>query len=431
MNFDRLRSLLLEQAIRGELVEQQAIDFAVPVVDGVLPKESYPFEIPDHWKWYPLGKIVEYGKCTQIGSGEISETTWVLDLEDIEKGTGRLVNKKRGTLTTSNKAKFCKGDVLYGKLRPYLNKVLIADEDGVCTTEIVPISVVTAKLPLLAEYLQSYLMSPFFLDYANKISYGVKMPRLGTKDAKAALIPVPPVEEQARIVAKLEEAFSEIDRAEKAYEELQTLAGVLRGQILQEAIKGKLVPQLAEEGVVEHIGAAPDEVPFEIPESWQWVQLNRICTLKSGVDMSPSVLLNEPVVDSIPYITGGSQIGQSGELLITRWTSKATNISEKGDVLLICKGSGLGRTALNSYGSVHIARQIMAIRKTKEAIPQYLDLLLKWRWESLRSAAKGVIPGISRKDVLSLLVPLPPVTEQVRIVAKVDDLLKQVNALSA
>lgn len=430
MNFDRLRSLLLEQAIRGELVEQQAIDFAVPVVDGVLPKESYPFEIPDHWKWYPLGKIVEYGKCTQIGSGEISETTWVLDLEDIEKGTGRLVNKKRGTLTTSNKAKFCKGDVLYGKLRPYLNKVLIADEDGVCTTEIVPISVVTAKLPLLAEYLQSYLMSPFFLDYANKISYGVKMPRLGTKDAKAALIPVPPVEEQARIVAKLEEAFSEIDRAEKAYEELQTLAGVLRGQILQEAIKGKLVPQLAEEGVVEHIGAAPDEVPFEIPESWQWVQLNRICTLKSGVDMSPSVLLNEPVVDSIPYITGGSQIGQSGELLITRWTSKATNISEKGDVLLICKGSGLGRTALNSYGSVHIARQIMAIRKTKEAIPQYLDLLLKWRWESLRSAAKGVIPGISRKDVLSLLVPLPPVTEQVRIVAKVDDLLKQVNALS-
>lgn len=431
MNFDRLRSLLLEQAIRGELVEQQAIDFAVPVVDGVLPKESYPFEIPDHWKWYPLGKIVEYGKCTQIGSGEISETTWVLDLEDIEKGTGRLVNKKRGTLTTINKAKFCKGDVLYGKLRPYLNKVLIADEDGVCTTEIVPISVVTAKLPLLAEYLQSYLMSPFFLDYANKISYGVKMPRLGTKDAKAALIPVPPVEEQARIVAKLEEAFSEIDRAEKAYEELQTLAGVLRGQILQEAIKGKLVPQLAEEGVVEHIGAAPDEVPFEIPESWQWVQLNRICTLKSGVDMSPSVLLNEPVVDSIPYITGGSQIGQSGELLITRWTSKATNISEKGDVLLICKGSGLGRTALNSYGSVHIARQIMAIRKTKEAIPQYLDLLLKWRWESLRSAAKGVIPGISRKDVLSLLVPLPPVTEQVRIVAKVDDLLKQVNALSA
>lgn len=431
MNFDRLRSLLLEQAIRGELVEQQAIDFAVPVVDGVLPKESYPFEIPDHWKWYPLGKIVEYGKCTQIGSGEISETTWVLDLEDIEKGTGRFVNKKRGTLTTSNKAKFCKGDVLYGKLRPYLNKVLIADEDGVCTTEIVPISVVTAKLPLLAEYLQSYLMSPFFLDYANKISYGVKMPRLGTKDAKAALIPVPPVEEQARIVAKLEEAFSEIDRAEKAYEELQTLAGVLRGQILQEAIQGKLVPQLAEEGVVEHIGAAPDEVPFEIPESWQWVQLNRICTLKSGVDMSPSVLLNEPVVDSIPYITGGSQIGQSGELLITRWTSKATNISEKGDVLLICKGSGLGRTALNSYGSVHIARQIMAIRKTKEAIPQYLDLLLKWRWESLRSAAKGVIPGISRKDVLSLLVPLPPVTEQVRIVAKVDDLLKQVNALSA
>lgn len=107
MNFERLRALLLEQAIRGELVEQQARDSAVLVVDGVLPKESYPFEIPDHWKWYPLGKIVEYGKGTHIGSGEISETTWVLDLEDIEKGTGRLLNKKRGTPTTSNKTKFC------------------------------------------------------------------------------------------------------------------------------------------------------------------------------------------------------------------------------------------------------------------------------------------------------------------------------------
>lgn len=262
-------------------------------------------------------------------------------------------------------------------------------------------------------------------------STGTTFKAVTGKVVRDLYVPVPPLKEQARIVDKVSDALEEIDRAEKAYEELQTLAGVLRGQILQEAIQGKLVPQLAEEGVVEHIGAAPDEVPFEIPESWQWVQLNRICTLKSGVDMSPSVLLNEPVVDSIPYITGGSQIGQSGELLITRWTSKATNISEKGDVLLICKGSGLGRTALNSYGSVHIARQIMAIRKTKEAIPQYLDLLLKWRWESLRSAAKGVIPGISRKDVLSLLVPLPPVTEQVRIVAKVDDLLKQVNALSA
>lgn len=434
MNFDRLRSLLLEQAIRGELVEQQAIDFAVPVVDGVLPKESYPFEIPDHWKWYPLGKIVEYGKCTQIGSGEISETTWVLDLEDIEKGTGRLVNKKRGTLTTSNKAKFCKGDVLYGKLRPYLNKVLIADEDGVCTTEIVPISVVTAKLPLLAEYLQSYLMSPFFLDYANKISYGVKMPRLGTKDAKAALIPVPPVEEQARIVAKLEEAFSEIDRAEKAYEELQTLAGVLRGQILQEAIQGKLVPQMAEEGVVEQIGAASEEVPFEIPESWRWVTLASVGKTHTGA--TPSTSKKEYFGSDIPFVKPGDidhcLLTYREDGLSTAAYEVARLVPEKS-LLMVCIGGSIGKVALCDR-EVSFNQQINAIVCNEElALPEYLFVIMRspyFQDEVWRNATGTATPIINKSRWGKIWIPLPSTKEQVRIVAKVEDLMKQVDALS-
>lgn len=435
MNFDRLRSLLLEQAIRGELVEQQAIDFAVPVVDGVLPKESYPFEIPDHWKWYPLGKIVEYGKCTQIGSGEISETTWVLDLEDIEKGTGRLVNKKRGTLTTSNKAKFCKGDVLYGKLRPYLNKVLIADEDGVCTTEIVPISVVTAKLPLLAEYLQSYLMSPFFLDYANKISYGVKMPRLGTKDAKAALIPVPPVEEQARIVAKLEEAFSEIDRAEKAYEELQTLAGVLRGQILQEAIQGKLVPQLPEEGVVEQIGAAPEEVPFEIPESWKWTTLKAVGKWKAGG--TPSRSNPEYYGGEIPWLkTGDLTDGliTSVEEYITRAgiDNSSAHVNPEGAVLIAMYGATIGKLGVLAMPCATNQACCACVVNEELVDKWYLFYyLLSQRSGFIQLGAGGAQPNISRTKIVSYPIPIPPLKEQVRIVAKIEELLKQVDALSA
>ena len=427
MNFDRMRALLLDQAIRGELVPQLVGEGVVAQIGTSL--EEVPFEIPESWKWVPFSSIAT------LLNGRAYKKTELLE-EPTSNGKDNTPILRVGNLFTSDKwyysdltledNKYCNpGDLLYawsasfgptiwqGCRSIYHYHIWRVDHNS---------SYVNKK------WLYFWLLGK--TQDLKRSGHGLAMIHITKKGMEQELVALPPLQEQVRIVAKLEEAFAEIDRAEKAYEELQTLAGVLRGQILQEAIKGKLVPQLAEEGVVEHIGAAPDEVPFEIPESWQWVQLNRICTLKSGVDMSPSVLLNEPVVDSIPYITGGSQIGQSGELLITRWTSKATNISEKGDVLLICKGSGLGRTALNSYGSVHIARQIMAIRKTKEAIPQYLDLLLKWRWESLRSAAKGVIPGISRKDVLSLLVPLPPVTEQVRIVAKVDDLLKQVNALS-
>ena len=403
-------------------------------MDGVLPKESYPFEIPDHWKWYPLGKIVEYGKCTQIGSGEISETTWVLDLEDIEKGTGRLVNKKRGTLTTSNKAKFCKGDVLYGKLRPYLNKVLIADEDGVCTTEIVPISVVTAKLPLLAEYLQSYLMSPFFLDYANKISYGVKMPRLGTKDAKAALIPVPPVEEQARIVAKLEEAFSEIDRAEKAYEELQTLAGVLRGQILQEAIQGKLVPQLAEEGVVEQIGAASEEVPFEIPESWRWVTLASVGKTHTGA--TPSTSKKEYFGSDIPFVKPGDidhcLLTYREDGLSTAAYEVARLVPEKS-LLMVCIGGSIGKVALCDR-EVSFNQQINAIVCNEElALPEYLFVIMRspyFQDEVWRNATGTATPIINKSRWGKIWIPLPSTKEQVRIVAKVEDLMKQVDALS-
>ena len=427
MNFDRMRELFLDQAIRGELVSQLAEEGVVEQI-GAAPEEV-PFKIPESWSWIRVEELAVKRK-TIDPSTLTNDEIELWSIPAFDAGVAEKVSP--GDIGSSKKVVQV-GDVLLAKIVPHIKRVWVVSESANSLMKLASTEwLVYASELFLPEFMGLLFRSPYFRTKMMESVSGMgSLKRANPRILAKVWLPVPPIKEQERIVTRLGEAFAEIDRAEKAYEELQTLAGVLRGQILQEAIKGKLVPQLAEEGVVEHIGAAPDEVPFEIPESWQWVQLNRICTLKSGVDMSPSVLLNEPVVDSIPYITGGSQIGQSGELLITRWTSKATNISEKGDVLLICKGSGLGRTALNSYGSVHIARQIMAIRKTKEAIPQYLDLLLKWRWESLRSAAKGVIPGISRKDVLSLLVPLPPVTEQVRIVAKVDDLLKQVNALSA
>ena len=204
-----LRGQILQEAIQGKLVPQLAEEGVVEQI-GAAPEEV-PFEIPEKWKWYYLGSVIEYGKSNQVSGDEITSQTWVLDLEDIEKNTGRILEKKRGVPSTSNKNKFESGYVLYSKLRPYLNKVVVADEAGVCTTEIVPINVNGASVPLDAKYLQTYLMSPFFVNYANQASYGVKMPRLGTKDARAALIPIPPLEEQKRIVQKVVELLSQTD----------------------------------------------------------------------------------------------------------------------------------------------------------------------------------------------------------------------------
>lgn len=210
---ERFRQLCLEKAIQGKLVPQLESEPEVGQI-GEIP-EDVPFLVPEKWKWCNFGNVVAYGKCEQVQPQNIEEDAWILDLEDIESGTGNLLQKKKGISVQSNKSRFKKGDVLYSKLRPYLNKVIVADDDGYCTTEIVPISLSVAQAPLEAQYLKIYLMSPYFVGYANQCSYGVKMPRLGTKDAKKALFPIPPIEEQRRIVAKLNELLGSVSQLER------------------------------------------------------------------------------------------------------------------------------------------------------------------------------------------------------------------------
>ena len=206
----KLRASILQEAIQGKLVPQLESEPAVEQI-GKAP-EDVPFAIPEKWKWCNFGNVVAYGKCEQVQPQNIEKSAWILDLEDIKSGTGNLLQKKKGISAQSNKSRFRKGDVLYSKLRPYLNKVIVADDDGYCTTEIVPISPSVAQAPLDAQYLKIYLMSPYFVGYANQCSYGVKMPRLGTKDAQKALFPIPPIEEQCRIVAKLNELLSYVTK---------------------------------------------------------------------------------------------------------------------------------------------------------------------------------------------------------------------------
>ena len=167
-------------------------------------------DIPDNWALCCLGELCDYGNCNNVEADSITNNAWILDLEDIEKDTGRVIKKIRKTERdfTSTKHSFHEGQVLYSKLRPYLNKVIIADEDGFCTSEILPLDFSKVVLPQYALY---YLMSPTFLKYANRCSYGVKMPRLGTADGKKAIFPLPPLEEQYRISDCISKIFMQVD----------------------------------------------------------------------------------------------------------------------------------------------------------------------------------------------------------------------------
>ena len=167
--------------------------------------------LPDSWGICCLGEVCDYGSCVNVGTDCIEDDAWILDLEDIEKDTGRVIKKvkKSERSAMSTKHSFKKGQVLYSKLRPYLNKVVLADEDGYCTSEILPLDFNSLVLPAYARY---YLMTPAFLAYANRCSYGVKMPRLSTSDGKKAVMTIPPLAEQKRIVAAIETYYSKLDK---------------------------------------------------------------------------------------------------------------------------------------------------------------------------------------------------------------------------
>ena len=212
----RLDKKILGLAIRGKLVPQDPNDEpASELVKRIAASHKSPcknqsehidppFAIPQSWEWVRLGTITNYGQCKSIDAKSILPDTWLLDLEEIEKDTGRLLARRTAAEKKSSSSKhvFCRGMVLYSKLRTYLNKVLVADMDGVSTSEIVPISVVDGVCP---EYLCLALTSQYFLQYTASRGYGVKMPRVGTNDMRSALIPLPPLDEQKRIVKRVEE----------------------------------------------------------------------------------------------------------------------------------------------------------------------------------------------------------------------------------
>ena len=282
--------------------------------------DEVPFDIPDSWEWVRLGNISSYAETKQkINATSADPSIWGLDLEDIEKGGRLLEHKTVGERrAVGDKTVFAKGDILYSKLRPYLLKILVAPDDGICTPEIVPFRVYGGIDP---NYIVNYLKSPYVDNLINSITYGVKMPRVGTETMSSLLVPMPPLEEQRRIVEKIDGVASAISAYDVAYQKTETLNSAfpeaLKKSILQEAVQGKLVPQdpidepaeallariraekqrLIKEGKIkkdkhesvifrrdnshyEKLDGVErcidDELPFEIPETWAWVRWGSI-----------------------------------------------------------------------------------------------------------------------------------------------------------
>ena len=159
-----------------------------------------------------------------------------------------------------------------------------------------------------------------------------------------------------------------------------------------------------------------EEIPFEIPATWEWCRMGCIIELLSGQDFIPEKYNSKN--QGVPYITGASNIN-NGELVINRWTEYPSVIGKLGDLLIVCKGSGVGKMCFCNVEKIHIARQIQIIRFFSSFIHlSYLKSIIDANLSTIISNAQGVIPGISREHILNLIIPIPPFDAQQRIVEK-------------
>ena len=505
-----LKNALLQEAVQGRLVPQIAsegnardlleeirkeklshgLDFAnaksgkrkskkETALAGSNPcdikEEEIPFEIPENWCWCRLGEIVPFGTCKNAEPNEIEEEDWIIDLEDIEKDSGKILafKTKKQIDAKSTKHVFIKGNVLYSKLRPYLNKCVIAPKNGFCTSEILPLDF---GEHIYNKYAQLYLMSPFFVDYTNSLSFGVKMPRLGTEDGKKALFPLPPFAEQKRIVAAIEKFMPLIEEYGKKETQLKAINEKIgtftKKAILQEAVQGKLVPQIAAEGnakdLLEEIrkeklshgldfanaksgkrkskketalaGSNPcditeDEIPFDIPESWCWCRWGDLSeSIQYGYNAPAKetgrikmvrisdIHENKVFWDSVPYCDISEDEIQ-------------TYILKKNDILFARTGGTVGKSFLVQdvpCEAIYAGYLIRTHYNSEKLVPQYLKFFMESNlyWEQLKEGTIATAqPNCNGKTLSKMLIPLPPLAEQKRIVEAIENLLPLCEAL--
>ena len=462
---DKLRKSVLQSAIQGKLTEQLATDDNVEDLLQAIKKEKerlikekkikkqkplpeiteeeIPFAIPENWKWVRLGEITDYGIGKSVKYDSIPVDSLIIELEDIEKNTFKLLNKNRKRTPKSSKNKFQKGDILFGKLRPYLKKIILIDEDGFCSTEIVPIS---SFNKINQKYLMMVLVSPKINEFINNLTYGMDMPRLGTIDARLLLIPLPPLAEQKRIVEKLDNVLANIDELKANEEKLSILQknfpDKLKKSILQSAIQGDLTEQLATDDKVEDLLQAikeekerlikekkikkqkslpeitEEEIPFAIPENWKWVRLGNIAkNIFAGGDKPVDFTKEKNFNNNIPVVANG--ITNNG---VVGYTNKAK--VEDISITISARGT-IGYTIYREKPYFPIVRVLVVIlfdKITTRYLQYVLNLLLE-------SGVGTSIKQLTVPMILPKLVPIPPLAEQKRIVETLDKLLADIEEL--
>ena len=437
--------------------------------------DEVPFDIPDSWEWVRLGSIV-------YNRGQITPSTdfCYIDIGSIDNKKQKL--NPTDTVIAPDKAPsrarklVDKGDVLYSTVRPYLHNMCIVDRDFSC----IPIAstgfaVLTCHAELCNKFLFYYMMSPDFDAYANNTdnAKGVAYPAINDDRLYKALIPIPPLGEQFRIVSAIESVDASIRDYGAKEEALRALNGsfpeCLKKSILQEAVQGKLVPQDPSdepaEALLERIRAEKqrlikedkikkdkhesvifrrdnshyekrgseevcidEEIPFEIPENWAWARLSSASISIADGDHQPP----PQVQDGIPFLVISNVSDGIVDFSNTRYVPKKyfdslaeIRIPQCGDLLFTVTGSYGIVIPVQTERKFCFQRHIALIKLgclSSEFMRLWLSSPLVY--EQCRRAATGTAQKtVGLASLKGLLIPIPPLNEQVRILQKLNTLL--------
>ena len=456
-------------------VNGQGVDLVENDVQG-------EWALPDGWVWTTLGEITEPSK-EKINPQEIQRTPYV-GLEHIEKGTGKLLGFGYSDEVRSTKAAFHRGDLLYGKLRPYLNKVHLADFDGICSTDIL----VFPRNPHISNRFLLYrLLSGDFVRYANLNVSGVQHPRTNFKVLSQFLVAFPPATEQRRIVAEIETQFTRLDAAVAALERAQANLRRYKASVLKAACEGRLVPTEASLARAEGRDYEPadqllarilaerrakweanylekqrakgkepkddrwkqkykepakpntENLP-ELPEGWSWTTVDQVSQLiqygtSQKADLDPSGI---PVL-RMGNIQGGELDFGNLKYLPLDYPKIDDFLLQPGDVLFNRTNSAelVGKTAV--YKGFHpratFASYLIKVQVLEGFSPDFLSFYINSVYGrqyivSVISQQVGQA-NVNGTKLRKMTIPLPPLPEQRRIVAEVERRLSVVTALEA
>ncbi len=447
-----LREAIYLSALNGSLSERRPGEKTEQFHSSFTDEE--PFSIPDSWKWCYFSDVVTI--ATNLVDPKDYQDYLQIAPDYIEKGTGILkpCNTVRANKIISKNHLFRAGQIIYSKIRPALRKAVIAPFDGLCSADMYPL-----ETELDTHYLLFFLLSDFFTKKAVEKSAREKMPKINQKELGKLPIPIPPVEEQQRIVERVKELLPEINEYEEMEKQLialkETFPRNLSEAILFSAIQGKLTRQdhsdepvaiqskrLADRKAASGSVSKKDRLPmiqptFDIPDGWTWTTLSELGTLSGGKtpSMHDAENWSSPDVNWFTSKDMKQKYLSESMMKISLKASEELQLFPCGTLLMVVRSGILKHTL-----PLCILTQEATINQDLKAFTLFDNEMSEYVYWMLKGLQPVIIKRYTkhvttvdslRMDAFfyQMPVPLPPIEEQQRIVDRLNTILPMCDAL--